>query len=140
MIQTVTITKYMEQTTDKEGAPLVMKTGPRAGQPYTRVLIKTKEHGDVLISGFKGKTTLHEGQTIELDIDTITKGDRTFHNFRFVDKTAKLEDRVIALEKRVKALEDKNIPKVPQKDMTTSDGAPMPFPNDDDIDMSDSPF
>lgn len=65
----VTLTKIVDKT----------KTSQRTGKDFVSRSIKTNEHGDRWISGFKGKENEHwkEGDTVEITIEE--KGD--FLNF-----------------------------------------------------------
>ena len=63
----VTITKVYRSDKDKNGNVLMSK----AGRPYTKLAIKTKEYGDRWLSGFDNKDTSswNDGDTVELNIE-----------------------------------------------------------------------
>ncbi len=62
----VKLTNVYVTDKDKEGNLLMSK----AGKPYTRMSIKTEEHGDRWISGFKnkGNESWKQGDTVEVII------------------------------------------------------------------------
>lgn len=83
-IQKVTITTVYTSNKDKQGNPLKSAKG----YPYTRMSIKTKEHGDQWISGFQNKDNQNwkENDTVEV----IIKKNGQYLNF----ETPKMEDKV----------------------------------------------
>lgn len=62
----VTLTKIYTTNKDKAGNPLKSAKGV----PYTRMSIKTEEHGDKWISGFQNKESINwkEGDTVEVEV------------------------------------------------------------------------
>jgi len=62
----VTLTKIYKTNKDKEGNELKSKKG----FPYTRMSIKTEEHGDKWVSGFENKDNKDwkEGDTVEVEL------------------------------------------------------------------------
>lgn len=62
----VTLTKIYKTNKDKEGNELKSKKG----FPYTRMSIKTEEHGDKWVSGFENKDNKDwkEGDTVEIEV------------------------------------------------------------------------
>lgn len=75
----------------------------KAGKPYTRMSIKTKEHGDKWISGFANKTNDFWAKGMSVNIEVTENG--KYLNFKEENpqmaadnKTAKLEERVAKLE------------------------------------------
>ena len=84
MSQKLTITSITRYSNDKEGKPLVTKDN----RPYTRLVLKAKEYGDKVLSGFDSyqTKTLKEGDTIEAEV--TQNGE--YLNFRLPNK----EDRL----------------------------------------------
>lgn len=114
-MEKVTITKAYRQDKDKEGKPLMTKTG----KPYEKLALKTKEYGEnTWLSGFSNKTNEKwtEGSVVEVTITKQERDGKVFYNF----ETPKAEDiltaRVSALELDVlnlkKALASNSSPKV----------------------------
>src|SRR3990167_3671552 len=67
----ITITKTYRTDKDKEGKPLMTKgSTDRPSRPYTRLAIKTKEHGDKWLSGFENRETANwkEGDIVDIEI------------------------------------------------------------------------
>lgn len=95
-MEKVTLTKVNSYTTDKEGKPLVGKNG----KPYTRVLIQTDKHGDQFISGFGNQDNAgwKEGDEVEIEVEEVTKGDKTYYNFKTPRKGEELDRRITGLE------------------------------------------
>jgi hypothetical protein len=99
----VTLTKIYRSDKDKNGNPLIGKAKTDAngnliaGRPYTKIGIKTREHGEAWLSGFGGhwNQDWKEGDTVEVDIER--SGD--FLNFRKPDPVRSLEQRIAAIEK-----------------------------------------
>lgn len=83
-IQKVTLTTVYTSDKDKKGNPLKSAKG----YPYTRMSIKTKEHGDKWISGFQNKDNQNwkENDTVEV----IIKQKNQYLNF----EVPKMEDKV----------------------------------------------
>lgn len=79
----VKLTKIYTTNKDKAGNDLKSKKGA----PYTRMSIKTEQHGDKWISGFKNKDNAHwkEGDTVEVNITESGQ----YLNF----ETPKVEDK-----------------------------------------------
>jgi len=90
----VTITKIFTTDKDKQGNPLKSKKGA----PYTRMSIKTAEHGDKWVSGFQNADNKgwKEGDTVEVNI----KENGEYLNF----ETPKKEDEVMAELLKIKTM------------------------------------
>lgn len=93
-----TITDVKHYDKDKDGNQLKTKTG----KPYTRCVIKVKEHGDQWVSLFGSAETLKWAPGSLVDIE-ITQNDR-FLNGRLKKATDGLVERVASLEKDVAEL------------------------------------
>lgn len=96
-MEKITITKAYRQDKDKEGKPLMTKTG----KPYEKLALKTKEYGEnTWLSGFSNKTNEKwtEGSVVEVTVTKQERDGKVFYNF----ETPKAEDVLAA---RVSALE-----------------------------------
>ena len=96
------ITKIWFNNTNKDGQPYLDKDS----RPYTRVVIKTDQHGEKKLSGFaySGDEMMRWREGQEVDIDVSQKGE--YLNFRLpkglkytFDQFAGLENRVTTLER-----------------------------------------
>ena len=87
----ITLTKVTKLTQDKQGNPLTTK----AGKPYTRLLINCNEHGSVALSGFDNQATQNwkVGDTVEVEIEEVKVGDKTYLNFKTPNKQAQ-DDKI----------------------------------------------
>lgn len=87
----VTITKIYTTDKDKQGNPLKSKKGA----PYTRMSIKTQEHGEKWLSGFQNADNKEwkEGDTVEI----VVKENGEYLNF----ETPKKEDKVVEVMEKV---------------------------------------
>lgn len=129
------ITDIKRYTQDKQGEPL--KT--RDGRLYTRVTIKTEEHGDKMISGFENEITKSWNIGDEVDIKVEQKGE--YLNFSTPKKddavNSKLEqilNGITSIKLKLTNMEA-NMPKL------TSAGTKVPdFSEVDDISPEDIPF
>jgi len=102
----ITLTKIFTTDKDKEGKPLVN----RNGKEYTRMSIKTQEHGDSWLSGFLNNTNANwkEGDTVEVEVEKA--GDKgQYLNFKTISGYQLLEQRIEKLEEDVKRLAGSNI-------------------------------
>ena len=97
------LTKVGRYTTDKEGKALVTSDG----RPYTRLLIRTQEYGDKVISGFGASwnESWKDGQTVEAEVKPTADG--KYLNLVKPDPIADLCKLYNKLERRVWALEEK---------------------------------
>lgn len=98
--------------------------------PYVRIMIKTQEHGDKLLSGFGNayNDQWKKGDTVNIEVKEVVKGDITYLNFEAVkpvktdvkenpavlNKLAELEQLIVGIkitqERMVDMLlEEKNI-------------------------------
>jgi len=126
-MEKVILTKVYSSNKDKNGNELVN----RNGKPYTRMSIKTQQHGDTWLSGFQNRTNENWKQGDEVEIIVTQNGQYT--NF----ETPKTEDmlamRVKDLEIRVDRLEEKlnQGTKAPmtytEKDLQPDDEQQLPF-------------
>lgn len=94
----VKLTQVYRTRTDKDGNELVN----RNGKPYTRVSIKTEQHGDKWLSGFGNKENSSWDKGDEVEIIVEEKGQ--WLNFKTPPNTVTRQE-FEALEKRVAALE-----------------------------------
>ena len=94
-ISKVTLTKVYASDKDKNGNPLVSKTG----KPYKKMSIKCVEHGDKWLSGFEGRDNANwkEGDQVEI----IVKQNGEYLNYDVPKAEDKLAMRVSALELEV---------------------------------------
>lgn len=104
----VHLTDIKRYDKDKEGNPLKTKDG----RPYTRLVIKTDEYKDKLISGFDNQETKNWQVSQEVEIEVEQKGE--YLNFRLPKKDDKmlqdiqeLRTQITKLNLRVTVLEDK---------------------------------
>lgn len=68
------------------------RVSPKTNKPYTSRSIKTQEHGEQWLSGFRNKDNADwkVGDEVEIEIKEVKKDDRVFLNF----ETPKKEDKV----------------------------------------------
>lgn len=100
----VTITNIARKSTDKEGNQLKNK----AGKPYTRLSIKTQEHGDKWLSGFsrQDNASWKEGDTVDITVEQ--KGE--YLNFTMPERPQALgftiedRDRLLRIEIAVQSI------------------------------------
>lgn len=54
-----------------------------SGKPYTSLQMYTQEHGDQRLSGFgnQDNASWNVGDTVDIDIKEVQKGDKTYLNF-----------------------------------------------------------
>lgn len=90
-MEKVTLTKIYTTDKDKQDNPLKSKDG----KPYTRMSIKTQEHGDKWISGFQNSVNKNwkEGDEVEVTI----KQNGEYLNF----ETPKKDDKVVEMLSQV---------------------------------------
>lgn len=137
-IQKVTLSFINRTDKDKNGNPLVTKTG----KPYSRLSIKTIQHGDKYLSGFSDGWNQGWKLGDEVSIDVTQNGQ--YLNFGKVNMEAVLLDRVNSLEaKMIQVVAE--IKRINNK--TTSAGTPVPFsepepslPPEDEINPDEIPF
>lgn len=97
-ITKVTLTRVIISDKNKDGTPLMSKLG----KPYSRLSIKTLEHGDKWLSGFKGKENEFWKEGDQVDI--IVKQNGEYLNYDVPKVEDKLAMRVSALEVEVMQL------------------------------------
>lgn len=100
----VVITKITRQDKDKKGNPYMTKATPnKPSRPYTRVGLKTQEHGDKWLSGFENRTNANwkEGDSVEIEVEQ--KGE--YLNFRNLSETEMIWKELANLKNRVGKLE-----------------------------------
>lgn len=139
----VKLTQVYVTDKDKNGNPLMTKNN----KPYTRMSIKTEQHGDKWISGFQNRTNANWKAGDEVDV--VIKENGQYLNF----ETPKVEnmqseklDKIMAMitelgmdvKTLLHRLPAKNIADMGEGDIVTNDEQ-MPFP-DDDINPDDIPF
>ena len=79
-MKNLTLTSIQRYNKDKEGNPLKTKDG----RPYTRLVIRCKEYGDKMLSGFDSIQTQswREGDNVECEVEQ--KGE--YLNFKIPNK------------------------------------------------------
>ena len=103
----VTIKGIWRNTTDRQGKPLI----GRNGQPYTKLSLKTQEHGDRYIYGFGNQDNArwNNGDIVEIEVWEDTYQDKQYLKFKMPKRTITREEfealsaKVEALEKKVNA-------------------------------------
>lgn len=90
-----TLTTVVRKTTDKEGNPLKTKDN----RPYTRLSIKTQEHGDTWVSGFDGPITKNWKVGDLVDIEIEQKGE--YFNFRVPKPEDKVDEKLEMILNRI---------------------------------------
>ena len=85
-------------TTDKSGKPLINKNN----KPYTRVNLKTKEHGDTWISGFENddNKSWKEGDEVQI----IVKQNGEYLNFEMPKKADATNEKLEQILNKMTAL------------------------------------
>lgn len=100
----------------------------KTGKPFTSMSIKTEQHGDKWLSGFKGKENEHWRQGDEVDIIFEQKGE--YLNFSVPKSSggnaAEIERRLSELEKKSIELE-KKIASFGNNFTAAADGEDVPF-------------
>lgn len=94
----VTLTQVVRKNTDKDGNPLKNAKG----QPYTRLSIKTQEHGDKWLSGFarQDNSSWKVGDSVEITVEE--RGE--YLNFKMPERAQALgftiedRDRLLRIE------------------------------------------
>lgn len=94
----VKLTKVYRTNKDKQGNPL--KT--RDGRDYTRVSIKTQEHGEKWLSGFENFNNQKWREGDSVDIEVETNGE--YLNFSQPSPLQLLTRRVEKLEKTIESM------------------------------------
>ena len=91
----VQLLKVYRTNKNKDGA--ILKT--KDGRAYTRVSIKTSEHGDKWLSGFGANwnESWQEGETVSINVEQSGQ----YLNFSKLDPVDDLEARVKKLEDKV---------------------------------------
>lgn len=102
----VILEKVFVADADKAGNKFVDKNG----KPYKKVAIKTDVHGDNWLSTLSFRDNdpvrdLQVGQSLDIVVEEVKSGDRTFLNFSIPSKVDKLSMKIDELEKRVIKLE-----------------------------------
>lgn len=115
----LTITKIYRSDKDKNGNPLV---GKNSGKPYEKVSIKCQEYGDKWIGGFgsRDNQSWREGDVVDVEIENNGQ----YLNFKHIDPIKNLEERVLALEKRINAFNSPTESPEPSQDISPED---IPF-------------
>lgn len=136
-MEKVTINKIYTTDKDKQGNPLISKQG----KPYTRLSIKTNEHGDKWISGFKNAVsgTWKEGDEVEI---TITqKGEYlNFDTPKKDDKVVEMLSQLLTKVGKIDAKMDMIAESVGVRDyMAKKSGTVNSYP-EEEISLEDMPF
>lgn len=109
----VTLTQVKTYTTKKDGSPLIGKYGP-----YVSVQIKTKEHGEAIISGVAKKAPVWNiGDVIEIEVTERVSDGKTYLNFS-LPKTDMSIAELSAAVKKLQAEMAKVIDMLEPKDHT----------------------
>ena len=90
-----TLTKVIRYTEGKDGQPLKTKDG----RPYTRLVIKTNEHGDKTISGFENTETQNWKEGSEVEVEITENGE--YLNFRVPKKEDKLSSELSEIKTKL---------------------------------------
>jgi len=124
------LTKVYRSDKDKEGNPLKTKDG----RLYTRVSIKTQEHGDKWLSGFSNwvNDKWKEGDKVEIEVEE--KGQ--YLNFRGLSETQRLWNAIAALKLEVSNLKLAVGGAIDEKQ--TNDN--LPQADEDSVNSGDLPF
>lgn len=132
----VSLTSIKRFSEDKEGNPLKTKDG----RPYTRLLIRTKEHGERGISGFDNIQTQNWKEGDEVEIEVEPKGE--YLNFKLPNKQDLVSKQLEEINNRtlkiILMLEEMASRLIP-KDKPKIDGTDIDYP-DEDIDPDKIPF
>lgn len=88
----IKITKIARYTTDKNGQPLIFKSGKNEGKPYTSVRLQSDQHGERWISGFGDDINAKWTEGQEVDIMIEEKGQ--YLNFTMPSKVGVLAETV----------------------------------------------
>lgn len=134
-----TLTFVKRTTTDKAGKTLTGKNG----KPYTRLSIKTKEHGEQWLSGFDSKDTAQwsEGQQVEIEVTEVEKDGKKYLNFvtpkkggdellkQIFDNTEMILNRLVGLKIDIETIKAAQQPK---KEYPPNDGE-VPFEEEPDF-------
>ena len=127
----VKLTKVYRSDKDKNGNALKTKDG----RPYTRVSIKTQEHGEKWLSGFENfnNQKWREGDHVDLEVEKNGE----YLNFSTPSPLQLLTRRVEALEdafrtfksapQRNQMLKDEEVPVFDPKDEEEPDLSNLPF-------------
>ena len=94
----------------------------KTGKPFISMSIKTSEHGDKWLSGFKGAENAHWNEGDVVDIIVEQKGEYLNFSVPKVNQAGRLEE----LEKRIDALE-KQVASFGNNYELTADGEEIPF-------------
>lgn len=140
----VKLTKIYTTNKDKAGNELKSKKGA----PYTRMSIKTEQHGDKWISGFKNKDNAgwKEGDTVEVNI--VENGQYlNFETPKVEDKNNEKLDKILFMLTGIKLelglikdqLPKRNVAQMEAHDVPRDDEMPN-FDITDDINPDDTPF
>ena len=113
--------------------------------PYTRIGMKTQEHGDAWLSGFgrKDNTSWKAGDTVEVEVKEVEKDGKTYLNFEMPERAASLgftiedRDRLLRIEIAVQSIfqgiktlaqnADNVAPKKEEDGWTDIDAKDLPF-------------
>ena len=114
----VKLTKVYRTDKDKEGKPLMTKGTPdRPSRSYTRLGIKTQEHGDKWLSGFENRESANwqEGDTVDIEVEPNGQ----YLNFKTLSEMDKVWKMLTYLQKQIHDLrrnfgeaDETEIPKV----------------------------
>lgn len=127
------------------------RVSPKTGRPYTSCSIKTQEHGDKYISGFRDDISAlwREGDAVDIDISEKTKDGKTYLNFKPVkvlDRTADGQQTIILLEQlnglasEVKVLKAQVVALQQSVDTLSTSKLPVVDADTGEIDPDDMPY
>lgn len=127
----VKLTKVARSTTKKDGSALLTKDG----RPYTRLSIKTQQHGDKWLSGFDNPQTKSWEEGQEVEIEVTENGE--YLNFSVPKREDKVDQK---LEQILNKLTGIGIAIEIIKGRLEGKTSTYPTPEDEDIDLDASPF
>jgi hypothetical protein len=120
MNQKVKITRIYKTDKDKMGNPL--KNAKGLG--YTRMSIKTEQHGDEWISGFENSFNKDwkEGDTVDVAIEKTNSKGKEYLNFKNLSDVDILKKEIADIKARLANLEMSSMPlNVETEDLTDED-------------------
>ena len=98
-----TITQLHSSDKDKTGKAYIGKTG----RTYTRLGLKTREHGDKWLSGFQNQTNTNWkiGDVVEIEVEEVAgKDGKQYLNFRMEGQEDKIWKMMTYLQSQINEL------------------------------------
>lgn len=114
----VKLLKVFRNKTDKAGNPLIFKSGPKAGQPYTKVTltVDNPQYAGKYINGFENHETVlwKEGDEAEIEVTERDWQGSKFYDFKIPKKLDQnLEIRLQNIEAEITAIKQRLTPNKP---------------------------